>query len=66
MMDFFHSPVTKGALTGVLGAAAADYHAFRQFKKWSDAATYDWPTAGLRWLQGAVVGALGAAGLGAL
>jgi len=61
-----HSPIAHGALTGLIGAAAADVHAFRTWQTWHDAATYKWSTALFRWAQGAVLGALAAAGMGGL
>jgi hypothetical protein len=54
----------KGALTGVITAAAVDLGAFRSWKSFDDATTYDWKTAAFRWVQGAVLGALAGAGLG--
>lgn len=58
------NPVVHGVLVGAMGAATADFHAFLQWKKLDDAKTYDWGTALLRWLQGAAVGAVTAAGYG--
>ena len=66
MSAFFHGKLFAGALTGLLAAAATDLHAFRAWKSFHDAATYDWGTATWRWLQGAVVGGLTAIGYGAL
>lgn len=60
------NPIVHGALSGALSAAAIDFAAFRSWKSFHDAATYGWGTAAWRWLQGAVVGALAAAGLGGL
>lgn len=61
-----HTPWVVGAVNGALGAAAADLHAFKTWKSYHDAATYDWGTASWRWLQGAVLGAVSGFGLGAL
>lgn len=64
-MEFLiHHPVVsviaKGALVGVLTAAASDYAAFRSWKSYRDFYTYDWGVASFRWLQGAFVGAVAA------
>lgn len=53
-----------GAFVGALSAMWIDYRVFRQWKKWSDATTYDWSTATFRWMHGAVVGAITGAGYG--
>lgn len=63
LTTILHSPIAHGALTGLLGAAAADIHAFRTWKSFHDAATYSWSTAAFRWLQGAILGAIAAAGM---
>lgn len=55
--------IGHGTLTGVLSAMAIDYHAFRSWKSWHDAASYQWSLACWRWVQGAVVGAVTGAGL---
>ncbi len=55
-----------GALTGLLAAAVVDFGAFRSWKNFNEAYSYDWPTAGWRWFQGAVSGLLTAAGIGAI
>jgi hypothetical protein len=60
---FLHNHLTQGAISGLLAAAAVDFQAFRTWKSFHDAATYDWPTATFRWVQGAVVGLVTAAGL---
>ena len=60
-----NSPLTKGALSGVLTAAAVDYQAFRSWKSFQDFKSYSWGTAVFRWFQGALVGLVTAAGLGA-
>ena len=64
LMQVFHSPIAKGALSGLLGAAAVDFQAFRSWKSFNDAHNYQWAIAAWRWLQGAVVGAVSAAGWG--
>lgn len=66
MLEFIHHPLVQGVITGVIGAAAADFAAFRSWKSFDEAASYDWSTAAWRWFQGAVVGLVGAAGLGLL
>ena len=66
LTTIIHSGTFHGALTGAVAAAAVDFHAFLTWKKFSDAAHYDWGTATFRWCQGAVVGAVTGAGYGAL
>jgi hypothetical protein len=61
---FLAYPAVRGAITGFLAAALVDYGAFRSWKNFHDAYAYDWPTAGWRWLQGIVTGAISGAGLG--
>lgn len=67
LIAFSHNSIVHGAVTGALGAAAVDFHAFQTWKNMSDLKTYDWGVAAFRWLQGAVIGAVtagAAAGLG--
>jgi len=52
-----------GALSGLLAAAVVDVSAFRSWKSVDEAMAYDWTTAAWRWFQGAVSGALMAAGV---
>lgn len=66
MVSYLQHPLVKGALSGFLSAAAIDFVAFRNFKTLDEFASYSWAVAGFRWIQGAVVGAVTAAGLGAL
>lgn len=61
-----HHPIMKGTLVGILSAASVDYAAFRSWKSFHDVHDYAWGLAVFRWCQGAVVGALSSAGLGAL
>lgn len=63
-LDFLHNPIVQGAINGVVAAAVVDFAAFRSWKSFQDAASYSWSTAAFRWFQGAVVGAISAAGLG--
>lgn len=63
-LDFLHNPIVQGAISGVVAAAAVDYQAFRNWKSFQDAASYSWGTAAFRWFQGAVAGAVTAAGIG--
>ena len=63
MTEFLHHPITQGILTGALGAAAADFAAFRTWKTWHEAIVYSWGTASFRWFQGAVVGLVSSLGL---
>jgi len=53
-----------GALTGLGGAAKADWDAFRSWKSFQDARRYNWGIAAWRWFQGAAIGAMGASALG--
>lgn len=62
--EFLHNPLTQGAITGLIAAAAVDFAAFRNWKSFNDAASYSWGTAVFRWFQGAVVGLVAAAGIG--
>lgn len=64
--DLLHSHILNGAISGALAAASVDINAFRQWKSFDDAAAYDWKKALFRWVQGAIVGALSAAGIGAI
>ena len=64
MFDVLAHPIVKGAIAGAVSAATVDFAAFRAWKSFSDAATYGWITAAFRWFQGAIVGAVTAAGLG--
>lgn len=59
-------PIILGALSGALSAARIDYVAFQSWQSFHDFAIYDWRTAAFRWLQGAIVGAVGASGFTAL
>ena len=61
MLDYKHMAVhaAVGAGVGLLNAASVDYAAFRMWKSFRDAAQYDWGVALWRWLQGAVIGAVG-------
>lgn len=63
---FAHSTIGRGAITGLVTAAGVDLHAFASWKSAQEAATYNWRVAGWRWFQGAVSGAVVAAGYGAL
>lgn len=66
VLTFFQSPIVQGALAGALSAANVDFQAFRAWKSFYDAETYSWGTATFRWFQGAVLGALTAAGIAGL
>lgn len=66
MSNVLHNRIVQGALAGALAAALIDFNAFRAWKTWQDAAAYSWSTATWRWVQGAVTGALTAAGIGAV
>jgi hypothetical protein len=58
-----YQTILLGALSGLLAAMAVDYQAFLAWKTFQDALTYNWRTALLRWGQGALAGAITAAGL---
>ena len=60
--DFVHNAVVRGAATGALGAAWVDFAAFRKWSSFEDALHYQWGLAIWRWFQGAVIGAVTAAG----
>jgi hypothetical protein len=64
--EVLHSPAVRGAVSGVLAAAVVDLHAFLGWKNVEEFASYSWGTAALRWVQGAISGALAGAGFGAL
>ena len=66
MTEFLHNPIVQGAISGALGAAAVDYQAFRAWRSFREATTYAWGMAAFRWVQGAVIGGVTAAGLGAV
>jgi hypothetical protein len=55
-----HSAFATGAVSGLLSAAAVDFSAFRAWKSFKEAATYDWGIAAWRWAQGFVAGGLAA------
>ena len=55
--------VGAGAISGLLAAAAVDFHAFKAWQSFGDAKAYNWPVALFRWCQGAVMGAVAALGL---
>lgn len=63
-MAFLQNRIVAGAIAGALSAALVDFNAFRAWKQWSDVATYQWSTAAFRWMQGAITGAVAAAGIG--
>jgi hypothetical protein len=65
MGEFLSNPFVKGAVTGFAAAAVVDIAAFRSWKSFHDAASYQWGTAAWRWFQGAVSGALVALGYSA-
>lgn len=63
---FFAHPLARGIMTGVIAAAAVDFGAFRSWKSWNEAASYDWRTASFRWFQGAIIGLLTSLGFNGL
>lgn len=66
METLLANPLLNGAVTGLLAAASVDFAAFRAWKSFDDAKTYDWSVALFRWVQGAIVGVVAAAGLGVI
>ena len=63
---FAHTLIARGIVTGAISAALVDLSAFRAWRTWDEAIRYDWRMASWRWAQGAVLGALGAAGYDAV
>lgn len=57
---FLHTPFARGAFGGLLTAAVVDIQAFKHFQSWHDAAEYGWGVATFRWVQGFILGGLGA------
>ena len=64
MTDLLHSPIVRGALSGLTAAALVDFAAFSSWASVHDAMVYNWSLAMWRWFQGAVIGAVTAAGVG--
>lgn len=64
MAGLLSNKYVAGALAGLIAAALVDFNAFRTWKSLDDAMAYDWKLASWRWAQGAVSGALVAAGIG--
>jgi hypothetical protein len=57
-----NNPIFRGMLTGLITAAAVDFHAFKTWHTFGDVKQFDWITAIIRWTIGAVTGALTGAG----
>lgn len=55
--------ILKGAIAGLIAAAAVDIQAFRSWKSFDEARNYSWPLAAWRWAQGAILGAMMVAGI---
>jgi hypothetical protein len=53
----------QGMVSGTITAAIVDVGAFRGWKSWDDAVTYNWSLASFRWAQGAIIGALSGLGM---
>lgn len=64
--EWLQHPVVKGALGGAIAAAAIDIDAFRKWQSFQEAKSYNWSRAAWRWFQGAIIGAMAAAGLEAV
>lgn len=56
--------IVSGALAGAVSAAVVDLDAFKKWQTVKEFQTFDWKLAALRWLKGAVFGALAGAGFG--
>jgi hypothetical protein len=65
-MNTLTALVLKGAAAGLIAALATDLGSFKSWKSFDDALSYDWKVAAFRWIQGAVLGALSALGVGAV
>lgn len=65
-MTVLQHPVVTGALAGFLAATAVDVQAFRSFKSFDEFKRYSWTLAAFRAVQGLIIGALSAVGVGAL
>ena len=65
-MTWLQNGIVRGAIAGAVAAASVDIAAARAWKSFSDVHSYQWGLAAFRWAQGAVFGALTAAGLGVL
>lgn len=63
--EILSSPVARGALEGLLAAAAVDIHAFVRAQGWH-VDGFNVGVASKRWFTGAVTGAATALGLGYL
>lgn len=63
VQEWLNNKIVAGALAGLGAAMVVDYAAFRSWKSVQEAASYDWATAAWRWFQGAVGGAVTAAGI---
>jgi len=61
-----NSPAFKGACAGALASARTDFDAFRTWHSFKDLEGYSWSIAAWRWFQGAIIGAVTAAGIGGL
>jgi hypothetical protein len=64
LSEWLRHPLVRGAVTGLVAAAAVDYIAFRKFKTLTEFKQYDWSVAAWRWLQGTLGGLVTGAGLG--
>lgn len=62
-MKLLANKYIAGALAGLVAAALVDFNAFRTWKSIDEATNYAWKVAFWRWFQGALSGALMAAGI---
>jgi len=66
MRSLLQHPILQGAISGALGGLVVDINAYLAWAKARDGMIYDVRVALSRIVQGAVSGALAAAGLGGL
>lgn len=61
-----NNPHVSAAIGGFMGAILIDILAFLRWKKWDEAAVFDWKVATLRWVQGTLGAFLGSYGISGL
>jgi len=66
MQELLANTYVSMMIAGALAGAATDISAFRSWKSFEEARAYDWRIASWRWFQGAGMGLIAAAGLGAM
>lgn len=60
--EFFDNKLVQGALSGLLAAMVVDIHAFSKWRDYNQFAEFSYKLMLVRWLQGAISGALLALG----